>query len=441
MFNNKAMKEELEALREELLSVEQVRQSLSDEMLAVFLDPQGRIELANAMFQQEMGYRESDLKGRPLLELVPSELRNTEFYTRLADAISHKEHFSGAVRLLRANGEEAWLRVILQPIFTGKKVLQRYSIYANDLTRTIEASCEHENLIKALQRSTAVIEFTLDGIVITANAHFLRPMGYTLEQIQGKHHRMFCEPEEYNSAEYRAFWEKLRRGEYVNGRFRRVDAHGNLVWLEASYNPITDSHGNLYKVVKFATVITEQVNREQAVAEAATIAFETSRQTDEVSKRGAGVVKETVDVMRDLAEQMRDAADRIEALSKQSQVIGTIVNSITDIAAQTNLLALNAAIEAARAGEQGRGFAVVADEVRKLASRTTEATQEIVGVVQKNQALAEHAVQVIDTGKQQAERGLQLAGEAGDVIIDIQDGAQRVVSAVGRFSSQLQVAG
>ncbi|WP_373285197.1 methyl-accepting chemotaxis protein [Silvimonas iriomotensis] len=145
--------------------------------------------------------------------------------------------------------------------------------------------------------------------------------------------------------------------------------------------------------------------------------------------------------MRDLAEQMRDAADRIEALSKQSQVIGTIVNSITDIAAQTNLLALNAAIEAARAGEQGRGFAVVADEVRKLASRTTEATQEIVGVVQKNQALAEHAVQVIDTGKQQAERGLQLAGEAGDVIIDIQDGAQRVVSAVGRFSSQLQVAG
>ncbi|WP_268238909.1 methyl-accepting chemotaxis protein [Silvimonas amylolytica] len=188
-------------------------------------------------------------------------------------------------------------------------------------------------------------------------------------------------------------------------------------------------------------MITEQVTREHAVAEAATIAFQTSQQTDEVSKRGAGVVKETVDVMRDLAEQMRDAADRIEALSKQSQVIGTIVASITDIAAQTNLLALNAAIEAARAGEQGRGFAVVADEVRKLASRTTEATQEIVGVVQKNQALAEHAVQVIDAGKQQAERGLQLAGEAGNVIIDIQDGAQRVVSAVGRFSSQLQVAG
>ncbi len=436
MFNT-ALKEELAAMREELLSVEQVRQSLSDEMIAVFLDPQGRVESVNAMFQTEMGYRESELKGRQLVELVPDELRGTEFYTRLADALGRKEHFSGAVRLRRANGNEAWLRVILQPICNSKGQLLRYSIYANDLTRTIEASCEHENLIKALQRSTAVIEFSLDGTVLTANDHFLRPMGYTLPQIQGKHHRIFCEPEEYNSQAYKNFWEQLRRGDYVTGRFKRVDAHGNIVWLEASYNPISDAQGKLYKVVKFATVITEQVNRENAVAEAATIAFETSRQTDEVSKRGAGVVKETVDVMRDLAEQMRDAADRIDALSKQSQVIGSIVNSITDIAAQTNLLALNAAIEAARAGEQGRGFAVVADEVRKLASRTTEATQEIVGVVQKNQALAEHAVQVIDTGKQQAQRGLQLAGEAGDVIIDIQDGAQRVVSAVGQFSSQL----
>jgi methyl-accepting chemotaxis protein len=228
--------------------------------------------------------------------------------------------------------------------------------------------------------------------VLTANERFLGSMGYTLAQIQGKHHRMFCEPAEYNSAAYQGFWDKLRRGEYVAERFKRVDSRGRVVWLEASYNPITDAHDRLYKVVKFATIITDQVNREIAVAEAANIAFSTSQQTDGSAQKGAAVVQQTVDVMRELAEHMEQAADRIGALDKQSQLIGSIIQSISSIADQTNLLALNAAIEAARAGEQGRGFAVVADEVRQLASRTSKATEEIVGVVQQNQQLAEQAV-------------------------------------------------
>lgn len=110
-------------------------------------------------------------------------------------------------------------------------------------------------------RSTAVIEFDLDGNILTANDRFLTTVGYRLEQIRGKHHRIFCEPEEANSAGYQAFWDKLRRGEYVAERFKRIDAHGRVVWLEASYNPIFDAHDVLYKVVKFATVITEQVNQ------------------------------------------------------------------------------------------------------------------------------------------------------------------------------------
>jgi methyl-accepting chemotaxis protein len=134
---------------------------------------------------------------------------------------------------------------------------------------------------------------------------------------------------------------------------------------------------------------------------------------------------------------MEQAAESIAALDKQSQIIGSIISSISSIADQTNLLALNAAIEAARAGEQGRGFAVVADEVRQLASRTSKATEEIVGVVAQNQKLAEQAVAIIVNGKQQAQQGLELASQAGSVIVDIQDGAQRVVSAVGQFANQL----
>ncbi|WP_235376382.1 MULTISPECIES: methyl-accepting chemotaxis protein [Pseudomonas] len=190
-------------------------------------------------------------------------------------------------------------------------------------------------------------------------------------------------------------------------------------------------------MVKFATVITEQVRRERAVAEAATIAFDTSQTTDDSATKGASVVQQTVDVMRELADRMQEAAEGIEALDRQSQAIGALVQSIRSIADQTNLLALNAAIEAARAGDQGRGFAVVADEVRQLASRTSAATEEITRVVEQNQHLAGQAVAMIDRGKQQAELGLELSGQAGTVIIEIQDSAQRVVNAVGQFANQL----
>ncbi|SEL17916.1 methyl-accepting chemotaxis sensory transducer with Pas/Pac sensor [Pseudomonas sp. NFIX51] len=436
MFN-KSLKQELLALREELSSLQQVKDSLDSEMLVLILDPDGRILSANDNFNQEMLYRGSELVGRHIEDIVPAHVKTDEFHHRFKATLTRGEHFAGAVRLLRGNGQEAWLRSISQPVRDSQGRIKQFSIYSSDLTRTIEASREHENLIGALVRSTAVIEFDLNGNVLAANERFLSAMGYSLAQIQGKHHRTFCEPEEYNSAEYLAFWKRLNAGEFVAGRFKRIDSYGRVVWLEASYNPVVDANNRLYKVVKFATVITDQVNQEQAVAEAANIAYSTSLQTDNSAQRGTTVVTEAVNVMRDLAKHMQQAGEGIEALNEQSLVIGTIVKTISGIAEQTNLLALNAAIEAARAGEQGRGFAVVADEVRQLASRTSKATDEIVGVVRQNQDMAREAVALMTDGKAQAEQGLALAAEAGTVIVEIQDGAQKVVNAVGQFASQL----
>ncbi len=436
MFN-KSLKQELLALREELSSLQQVKDSLDSEMLVLILGPDGRILSANDNFNQEMLYRGNELVGRHIEDIVPAHVKTDEFHHRFKATLTRGEHFAGAVRLLRGNGQEAWLRSISQPVRDSQGRIKQFSIYSSDLTRTIEASREHENLIGALVRSTAVIEFDLNGNVLTANERFLHGMGYSLAQIQGKHHRTFCEPEEYNSAEYQAFWRRLNAGEFVAGRFKRIDSYGRVVWLEASYNPVVDANNRLYKVVKFATVITDQVNQEQAVAEAANIAYSTSLQTDNSAQRGTTVVTEAVNVMRDLAKHMQQAGEGIEALNEQSLVIGTIVKTISGIAEQTNLLALNAAIEAARAGEQGRGFAVVADEVRQLASRTSKATDEIVGVVRQNQDMAREAVALMTDGKAQAEQGLALAAEAGTVIVEIQDGAQKVVSAVGQFANQL----
>ncbi|MBB2896415.1 methyl-accepting chemotaxis protein [Pseudomonas sp. AS2.8] len=436
MFN-KGLKQELQRLREQVDSFKRLKAELDVEMIGLELDGQGRVTAVNANFEQEMGLRAADLLGRPLADLVPAHVRNQEYNRRLQQSLSRGEPYSGALHLLRGDGREAWLRGILHPFHDSQGQVTRFRLFCNNLTRTIETSREHESLLKALRRSTAVIEFNLDGEVLDANDRFLQAMGYSLAQIKGKHHRLFCEPAEANSEAYQQFWARLRRGEFVVDRFKRLDAQGRDVWLEASYNPVIDAHDRLYKVVKFATVITDQVQQEQAVSEAASVAFETSRHTDDTARKGAAVAQQTVEVMCALATQMQEAVKGIEALDNQSQVIGTIIKTISGIAEQTNLLALNAAIEAARAGEQGRGFAVVADEVRQLASRTSKATEEIVGVVQQNQQLAGEAVTVIENGRRQAEQGLELAGQAGQVIVEIQDGAQRVVGAVGRFARQL----
>lgn len=437
MFNGR-LKQQLVEIQDELSSTRQIKDSLYSEMLVLEFDPQGRVRFANDNLLGALRYRREALIGRTLDELIPDSFRSHPNHPALLNALHNPEHWSGAFRLLCGDGKEAWLRAIWQPVNNGLGKLQYFTLCANDLTATITTATEHEGLIKALQRSTAVIEFKLTGEVITANENFLRATGYRLEQIQGKHHQLFCSPEERDSPAYRDFWAQLNRGEYVAGRFKRLDSMGRTVWLEASYNPVLDAHDRLYKIVKFATLITDQVNQEQAVSEAAGIAYDISRKTDQSADKGAAVVQQTLDVMQQIVEKVQEAAAGIEALDKQSHLISTIMQTIRGIADQTNLLALNAAIEAARAGDQGRGFAVVADEVRQLAGRTSQATEEIVDVVQKNQNLAQAAVQSMASSREQAEQGLQLAGEAGAVIIEIQRGAKQVVDAVGQFSNHLK---
>ncbi len=436
MFGSK-LKKENQALRDELYSLKQEREGLYNEMLSLQLDSQGKVLTVNEEFERELQLSGAEIAGRPLKELVPKEHRGTDHYKRMCEAIVSQEHWVGALQLGNSKGAQFWLRAILHPVQYRGQGISHFTLYATNLTRTIESSLHYENLIKALQRSTAVIEFDMTGQVLTANEIFLRAMGYRLQDIKGKHHRMFCTGQEVNSPAYEQFWSELRRGQFSSGRFQRIDCNGNNVWLEASYNPISDMNGKFYKVVKFASIVTDQVSREEAISEAANVAFDTSQATDASARNGRKVMKETESVMQRLSEQMSKASKGIADLDNQSQQISAIIQSISSIADQTNLLALNAAIEAARAGEQGRGFAVVADEVRSLASRTTSATDEIVGVVGQNQTLTANAVGIIEDGREQAEKVMVLVKQAGLVIEEIQEGAQKVVAAVSQFSNQL----
>ncbi|MAB41292.1 MAG: chemotaxis protein [Pseudomonadales bacterium] len=365
-------------------------------------------------------------------------LKQLNCYRAFQAAIAKVESVQDDYRFLRKDGQLGWMHINWYPLKTPDGKLSYLQGYARDITTRLQTAQENQEFINALLRSTAVIQFDLGGHVITANDQFLQAMGYSLEQIKGKHHSLFCTPGTAQTNEYQAFWATLNRGEFVSSRFHRVDSRGRDVWLEASYNPVYDIEGKLYKVVKFATVITEQVEREAEVKQAASIAYDVSLNTDSTSERGAEVVKQTVSTMHRVAEQVESATQGIEALGKQSLLISSIVQTISGIAAQTNLLALNAAIEAARAGEQGRGFAVVADEVRQLAGRTSSATEEIITVVERNQQLADDAVKDMAASREQAANGLDYANQAGAVIVEIQAGAKQVVDAVGRFANEIR---
>ncbi len=437
MFFSKSVNSELMSLKTELFHLQQVRDGLDEEMISLNVLESGEVSYINKNFIAALGYDKEAFPGTQVFDIITNESKSTEQFRQFSLSLDNFKHWVGALQFYHMNGKKEWLRIISHPVIGQQGQILFFAIYATVLTDTIATAREHKDIIKALHRAMAVIEFDLEGHVLNANSHFYNVMGYTEKEIQGQHHKMFCEPEEVDSPEYKRFWERLKNGEYIASRFKRVDKFGNTVWLEASYNPIFNDFGDLYKVMKFATVITEQVNREHAISQAAEIAYGTSTGTDKLAVKGAEVLKNTVAVMDELALQMEQAAQEIAALDKQSQQIASIVQSISSIADQTNLLALNAAIEAARAGEQGRGFAVVADEVRQLASRTSKATEEIVEVVQRNQSLTQNTVKVIEQGKAKAEQGLSLSNESGKVMEDIQHGAQQVVDAVGQFANQL----
>jgi len=437
MFNSR-LKQELAHCQQQLGGASATLAALDRSMALIEFQPDGTILNANSNFLSVMGYTLAEVRGqhhRLFCEPGQSSSREySEFWRRLAAGEFVRERF------LRRDkqGREIWLEASYNPILDANGRVEKVLKIAADISAEVRKEQEQNSLINAINRSMAVIEFNLQGEVLTANDNFLSTTGYRLEDIRGKHHRLFCNREEADSAGYKNFWAQLNRGEFVSGRFQRLGHNGQPIWLRATYNPVFDSNGKLYKVVKFATDVTEQVLQQDAESRAARIAYDTALQTDGTAQQGAQVVQHTVEVMQGIAGELNRAAEGISAVSEQSEMISSIVQTIRGIAEQTNLLALNAAIEAARAGEQGRGFAVVADEVRSLAGRTSQATVEIVEVVRRNHELAQGAVNSMDASKDKAEQGVRLANEAGAVILEIQEGARRVVDAISQFTATLE---
>ena len=389
--------------------------------------PDGTIITANQNFLDAMGYGLHEIQGKHHAMFLEPGYRDSADYKGFWPALARGEFSTGQFRRLAKGGREIWLEASYNPLTDGRGRIYKVVKYATDITAAKMEAADTMGKLQAISRSQAVIEFELDGTIITANENFLNTMGYRLDEVVGKHHAMFADPAERDSAGYRAFWAKLGRGEFEAGQFRRVAKGGREVWLEATYNPILDANGRPWKVVKFATDLSARKQQNARLA----AEFETGVQqlVKDVAGSALGMEETAQSMAAAAAEQLSGSVDEIaRQIADSSGVIGTAVAEakrseamvselvgaaekigqvtqiISEIAAQTNLLALNATIEAARAGEAGKGFAVVASEVKSLATQTAKATEEIaqqIRGIQESSGATASAIreigQIIDT--------------------------------------------
>jgi methyl-accepting chemotaxis protein len=362
----------------------------------------GTIVTANENFLATMGYSLAEIQGKHHSMFVEPAMRESAEYREFWARLNRGEYSAAEYKRIGKGGKEIWILASYNPILDENQKPFKVIKFATDVTGQKLSTADLAGQIAAIGKSQAVIEFNMDGMIIGANSNFLDAVGYTLDEIQGRHHSIFVEPAERDSAAYRAFWSALNRGEYQAAEYKRIGKGGREVWIQASYNPILDLNGKPYKVTKYATDTTTQV-----------IARMKSERVRGMMESVAAGAEELNASVREISEAMvkskntaSDAVQRVEMADEQAKRLNSaaesmsgIVEIIGSITGQINLLALNATIESARAGEAGRGFAVVAAEVKNLANQAKQATDKITGEIGSLNGISSEVVEALNSIK------------------------------------------
>jgi len=248
-------------MREEQLVAQEYSNQIEGILKAqavIEFEPNGTIVTANDTFLGAMGYALSEIQGQHHRMFCDEQLVASAEYQQFWTDLANGEHKTGEFKRFGKGNKEIWIQATYNPITNLEGDIVKVIKVAREVTEEKLQNANYSGQIEAIGKAQAVIEFNMDGTIICANGNFLAATGYKLEEIQGKHHRIFCDEQTRQSAAYREFWDKLNRGEFEAGEFKRITRTGEEIWINATYNPIFDLNGNPYKVVKFCTDVTAQ---------------------------------------------------------------------------------------------------------------------------------------------------------------------------------------
>ena len=379
-------------------------------------DLDGRILEANDIFLKTVGYARNEVVGQHHSMFVPAEERGTEAYRGFWRDLKEGKAFQAEFARVGKDGRRIWLQATYTPI-CGRDGKHPFKVikYATDITAMKEVTSNAQGQLAAISRAQAVIEFDLAGNILTANEHFLSALGYSLDEIKGRHHSIFVDGSERASEAYARFWQKLGRGEYDENQYLRVGKGGRQVWIQASYNPIFDVFGKPYKVVKYATDITANKQAAAAIEQA---------------------VAETRSVI--LATQAKDLAQRIPMTGKAGEIgdlcggINELLESFSSIIQTVSTISTQINTGSRRIGADSKDLAQRTEEQASSLEETAATTEELAASVKQSYERACEAAELGSNANKAANQG-------GAIVTKAVVAMERIEKASGDISEIIRV--
>ncbi|MEX3977490.1 methyl-accepting chemotaxis protein [Paraburkholderia sp. EG287A] len=412
----------------ELRELSAVNAALNRVQAVIEFDLQGTILHANENFLATLGYTLEEVRGKHHRIFCDPDYVRTEAYRQFWERLGRGEFDRGEYRRLGRGGREIWINASYNPVIDESSRPYKVIKFATDITAAKQQHAEFEGRLRAIDKAQAVIEFDTGGIVLHANQNFLDTLGYRLEEILGKHHRLFCEEAYAASPDYREFWAKLNRGEFDAGRYKRIARGGRVVWIQATYNPIFDVNGRLYKVIKFANDVTAQVELEESVQRRAQ---DDQRKVEKllavVSRAAAGDLTGDVEVHGDepidqLASGIKGMmSDLASVIGKVVESAGTFKDSSQDIAARADTVASGAQLLGATVEEMNASIEELTASINSIADNSRGADQ-----------LAKDTQQEAERGAKAVTRSI----EAMELINRSSEDIGEIIKVIGEIASQ-----
>ncbi|MDN5212710.1 PAS domain S-box protein [Fulvivirgaceae bacterium BMA12] len=356
------------------------------------------ITFYNSAAERMFGYTREEVMGQNVKMIVPMEHRgNHDNYveSNIATGINKVVGQGRDLEMTRKDGSKFWGNLSLSKVQVVEDL--QYTAFIKDITRQKEQAAELSNILNSISANQAVIEFNLDGTIITANENFMKATGYTLEELQGNHHSMFVEDSHKNSQEYKAFWRKLNEGHYESGEIKRFHKNGKELWFMASYNPILDLDGKPTKIIKYAMDISQVKLPILAVNE---IINEMAQGdlTSRFDMAAEGYVKDMGEALNEAMENLNSLLGTIDESAQQvADSAGSMMNRSKAMKSNTKEVA--SAISQMSKGAQDQ--AAKTDESSTLAEEVMQSSAEM----EKKANLINKAA---ENGKKSSESGLKI---------------------------------